>query len=293
MTRAGAGHLAMLCFSLMVAGSFSLGGLAANDIDPGALTAVRFWIASVVVGAVVLATRRPEDGAAVTALWRYVLLGGIFSIYFVTMFEGLKTTPPVSSAAVFTLTPAMSAVFGWILLRQGVTWRIVLALGIGAVGAVWVIFRADVAALLRFEIGRGELIFLGGCVAHAIYTPLIRVLNRGERPLVFTLGTLIAGALCLTVWAAPALWAVQWAALPAIVWITIAYVSIIASAGTFTLVQFATLRLPSSKVMAYTYLTPSWVMIWEIALGGALPPLMIVMGVMLTAGALLLLLREE
>jgi drug/metabolite transporter (DMT)-like permease len=42
------------------------------------------------------------------------------------MFEGLKTAPPVSAAAVFTLTPVMSGIFGWVLLRQGVTPRIAL-----------------------------------------------------------------------------------------------------------------------------------------------------------------------
>jgi drug/metabolite transporter (DMT)-like permease len=49
------------------------------------------------------------------------VLGGLFAVYFVTMFEGLKTAPPVSASAVFTLTPIMSALFGWVLLRQGVT----------------------------------------------------------------------------------------------------------------------------------------------------------------------------
>jgi hypothetical protein len=34
--------------------------------------------------------------AAWAAPWRYLLLGGLFAVYFVTMFEGLKTAPPVS-----------------------------------------------------------------------------------------------------------------------------------------------------------------------------------------------------
>ena len=42
MSPAKQGHLAMFLFSVLVAGSFSLGALAANDIAPGALNAVRF-----------------------------------------------------------------------------------------------------------------------------------------------------------------------------------------------------------------------------------------------------------
>jgi drug/metabolite transporter (DMT)-like permease len=77
------------------------------------------------------------------------------------------------------------------------------------------------------------------------------------------------------------------------VWITLAYVSIAASAATFTLVQYATLRLPSSKVMAYTYLTPSWVILWEIAMGNPAPALLVLVGVGLTMMALWMLLKQE
>ncbi|MEM9127481.1 MAG: EamA family transporter, partial [Pseudomonadota bacterium] len=44
------GHLAMLTFSALVAGSFSLGSLIANQISPEAVTAIRFGIAAVVIG---------------------------------------------------------------------------------------------------------------------------------------------------------------------------------------------------------------------------------------------------
>ena len=62
------------------------------------------------------------------------MLGGLFAIYFILMFEGLKTAPPVAAAAVFTLTPVMSAGFGWLLLRQVTTGWIALALSVGAGG---------------------------------------------------------------------------------------------------------------------------------------------------------------
>ena len=85
----------------------------------------------------------------------------------------------------------------------------------------------------------------------------------------------------------------DWLALPPIVWITIAYTSIFASASTFLLLQYASLRIPSAKVMAYTYLTPSWVILWEMALGRPLPPVLILVGVVLTMGALALLLKDD
>ena len=292
MSPSRQGHLAMLCFSMLVAGSFSLGSLAANEITPGALNAVRFALAAVAIGIAVVLTGGLQR-SAFQAPWRYLLLGGIFGVYFVLMFEGLKSAPPISAAAVFTLIPIMAAGFGWVLLRQVLTGRMAFALAVGALGALWVIFRADVSAFLAFEVGRGELIYLVGCAFHAFYTPLVRKLNRGEPALVFTFGVLVAGCLLITIYSWGDLRATDWVALPPIVWITIFYVALCASSMTFVLMQFATMRLPSAKVMAYTYLTPTWVIIWQMALGNGVQTAWILGGVGLTIAALLMLLGND
>ena len=292
MGEAAKGHLAMLVFSALVAGSFALGAMMANEVVPIAFTALRFALAAVLLGLGTLATGgiAPRDMAAP---WRYLLLGGLFSSYFVLMFEGLKTAPPVSAAAVFTLTPILSALFGWLVLRQVTTARMALALSVGAAGALWVIFRADLGALLRFDIGRGEAIYFVGCMVHAAYVPFVRLMNRGERPLVFTFGMVVAGTLVLSALGWGAIRATDWAALPGIVWVTLAYTVVFATAGSFVLTQYAALRLPSAKVMAYTYLTPAWVILWQIALGHGAPAGPVVLGVVAVMIALWLLLKDE
>ncbi|HQU66746.1 MAG TPA: DMT family transporter [Albidovulum sp.] len=292
MTEAMRGHLAMLAFSALVAGSFALGAMMANLVDPVAFSALRFALASLFIGIGVLAGGGVARSDAAAA-WRYLLMGGLFASYFVLMFEGLKTAPPVSAAAVFTLTPVLAAGFGWALLRQRMTGRMAAALAIGAAGALWVIFRGDPAALLRFDLGRGEAIYFLGCIAHAAYVPLVRLLNRGERAAVFTFGTLLAGTAILVLAGWGQIRATDWAALPAIVWVTLAYTSVFATAASFVLTQYAALRLPAAKVMAYTYLTPAWVILWQVALGHGVPGGGVIVGVLAVAGALILLLKDE
>ncbi len=282
----------MLLFSIGIAGSFSLGGLVANEISPVSLNAVRFAFAALVVAAAVIPlgmVRRSH----LSAPWRYMATGVLMSIYFVLMFEGLKTASAVSTSAVFTLAPLISAIFGWFLLRQITTPRMAVALAIAACGAIWVIFRADLGDLLAFKVGRGETIFFFGCIAHAAYTPLVRKLNRGEPPAVFVLGTLVAGTVVLFIYGWRDVLDTPWSRLPTIVWVTLAYVAIVASSFTFVAVNYATLRLPAAKVMAYTYLTPTWVIGWEWALGQELPKPMVFMGVGLTVVALLVLLKDD
>ncbi len=292
MTPAQSGHLAMLAFSALVAGSFSLGSIAAPLVPPEAVTVMRFAIATVILGSV-CAMRGELTRKNGQAPWRFGVLGALFATYFVLMFEGLKTAPAVSAAAVFTLMPVVTGVMSYLILRQVTTARMRLALAIGALGALWVIFRADLSALLQFQIGRGELIYFVGCVAHAIYIPMVRRLNRGENPLYSAFATSLGGAVVLVIWSGGALLALDWASLPAIVWVTILYVGIPATAITVVLLQYATLRLPGAKVMAYTYLTPSWVICWEIALGRGVPPTLVLGGIGLTIIAVLVLLKDE
>lgn len=291
LSEPGRGHLAMLLFSVLIAGSFSLGGLVAPHIDPAAFNAVRFAVASCAV-ALIVWTRGEMSRAVWRAPWRFVVLGALYAFYFVTMFEALKTVPPVSTAAVFTLAPVMAAGFGWLMMRQVTTLWVALALAVGATGALWVIFRADFGAVLAFDIGRGEVIYFFGCMAHAAYTPAVRWLNRGEGAWPFTLATLLCATVMLMVWSAPEILRFEWAAAAPIIWIALAYTALAATSITVFLVQYATLRLPASKTMAYTYLVPSWVAVWQIALGGALPPPWVLGGVALTIVALIMLLRD-
>lgn len=291
MSDQAQGHLAMLLFAALVGGSFSLGSLAANEISPLAFNALRFWIAAVILASAVFWLG--GTAGAMKAPWRYVLLGTLYAVYFWLMFEGLRTAAPVSAAAVFTLTPLMAAAFGLILLRQRFTPRMALALAVGAAGALWVIFDADLGALLAFDVGQGEAIFFIGCAAHALYAPMVRLLNRGEPAVVFTLGVLVIGAMGLTALGWRDIVETEWTRLPRVVWVALIYTAIFTTAVTFVLMQIAALRLPSAKVMAYTYLVPGSVILWEVGLGGDIPAPTILVGIGLTAVALMLLLRDE
>ncbi len=101
------GHLAMLLFAVLIAGSFSIGRTAVQHVGPGALTVMRFILGSALMGtAAALSLRRwPRLPAAP---WRFLLLGALMGFYFITMFEALKITDPVSTGAVFTLMPLMN-----------------------------------------------------------------------------------------------------------------------------------------------------------------------------------------
>ncbi|MEM6618077.1 MAG: DMT family transporter [Pseudomonadota bacterium] len=289
--RALAGHFAMLGFSALVAFSFTFGGLIARDIDPGVLTAARFIIATVVMGALALVL-----GQSLTPVgrrpWRWMVIGGLMAVYFILMFEALRLTSPIATAAIFTLTPLMAAGLGLGINGTRTGGYAILALVIGALGALWVIFRADLARALAFDLGRGEAIFLIGAVCHAAVPAMTRRLAPDTTPLQAAFGVLCGAVFVTCVYAAPRALATDFTAMGPMVWAVIFYLAIFATALTFFLIQVAIPRLSPGKVMAYTYLVPSWVVLHALVLGGSEPAL-IYGGIGLTLVALILLLTED
>mgnify|MGYP001025655205 CR=1 FL=1 len=294
------GHAAMLGFSFAVSGSFSLGSMVANDIAPTALTGIRFLLAALLLAVLVLvipgqgrAGRRGFTRADFNAPWRYAILAVLYGGYFVFMFEGLKTAQPVAAGAVFTLTPLMAAAFAWPLLAQRLTPVITVALLIGGTGAVWVIFRGDLQALMRFEVGTGEMIYFAGCILHAIYAPMLKKLNRGESAMVTASMVTLFGFLLVSAYGWRDIVATDWGALPPLVWVCLVYLVTLATAFASSALQYAAQRLPSSKVMAYTYATPVWIIAWEAALRHGIPGIIVLPGIALIVAALLILLRSD
>ncbi len=260
------GHLAMVLFAALISGSFSLGSMAALHMGAAALNAVRFFLACMVMATITLVVFRRLAWPH-AAPWRFAILGLLMAIYFVSMFTALKYTNPVSTGAVFTLIPIMSAGFGYLFLRQTVRPIVMISLLVAGCGSVWVIFRGDVQAILAFDIGFGETIFFFGCVAHAAYAPLVKLFSRGEPVIFSTFWTTVATFLVVALLSAGEVMETEWTALPAIVWITIGYLAVFTSAGTFFLLQFASLRLPASKVLSYGYLIPVFIILYEGLIG--------------------------
>jgi drug/metabolite transporter (DMT)-like permease len=275
------GHLAMVMFTALVSGSYSLGALAAREIGPSAINGVRFAIGvATMIGVAAVFTRGRMSGPI--APWRYLILGGLMATFFITMFTALQLTDPVSTGAVFTLMPVFAAVFGYFILGQVPRSIVIASLLFAALGAVWVIFRGSIDAVMAFDLGKGEMIFLFGVICHALYAPLVKKFNSGLEPLPwFTAWTMAATGLWVALWGWQEIVSTDWAALPPLVWIVILYLSLITGAGTTFLVMYGSLKLPAAKVLAYTYLSPCLIIVYEGLLGHGWPSLSVAAGALI------------
>lgn len=278
-------HLAMLFFAIFIAGSYSIGALATQHMQPAPLQALRYVVSVILLGILCFGVLRMPMRIPAQP-WRFLVLGFLMGVYMLTLFIALRFTNPVATGAVFTIMPLMSAGFAWLLLRQYTRPGVLAGLSLAAIGAIWVIFRGDLQALLSFDIGKGELIFFVGVICHAIYVPLIRKFNRQENPFLFTFWAAVGTMCVLLLPAAPQLPEIDYLHLPAIIWIAIAYLSIVATGLTFLLLQYGSLRLPASKVLGYGYLTPTFIIIIEGLIGHGWASAPVFLGALVTAGGL-------
>ena len=278
------GHLAMMLFSIFVAGSFTFGKMIALEIDQVALSAARFFFGAFLLWIVLVATGRFRLRHYMQP-WRFFVLGAINVVYFVMMFESLKTVSAISASAIFTLIPFIAAALDRVVSGRRLNGVIWIGLLIGALGALWVIFKGSFTAFWALNLGLGEFLFFIGVATYAAYAVFVPKLRRKEPIYATTLGVSFAGAVILTLLFWPRIAATAWGDLPGHVWLILAYLTIFASLGTFTLVSFAADRLPSAKVMAYTYMTPFWVVLLEGALGHGWPePFVLIGGVPILVG---------
>jgi drug/metabolite transporter (DMT)-like permease len=285
-------HAAMLVFAFLISSSFTVGQAITTSLDPVALTFMRFVLAGLIFLVILLARGRKLSRPSLYDIGRYGWLALLLVLYFVLMFEALRWTDALSTGVIFTLAPPMTVLMSWLVLGQRFSTREALALGIAGLAAMWVMFDGSYEKLMSFSLGKGEIIFLIGAVCYAAYSPSVRKLHRSQNLVDLTMWTLIAGLILLAVYGWQIISNVNWSALPAYVYLGIAHLAIFTTAISFYLIQYASLYLPSGKVMAYTYLIPAFIVLQNIALGAPLPPWPVLAGVIVIASAMIILQRS-
>ena len=286
------GHMAMLLFSLLVSGSFVLGSIIANLISPDLVTFLRFLIAFIAIAILILYQSKFRF-LKYLSIGRSLILGALISIYFITMFEGLKTASSTSMAVVFTLTPLLAGFFDLIFSNRVMSKKVWITVVVAAIGALWIIFDGNIQNFINFKVGYGEKLFFIGCICHALYAALIPKFNNGEPAIIQTFGTLISGIIILGLFSNNEIIYHSWIDFPVIVLLTILYLAIFATAASFFLIQYSAVRLSSIKVMAYTYAVPIWVVLLQIIFLQQLPNSITFVGAFVILVSLLILLFND
>lgn len=277
-------HLLMFLCAALVSGSFPVGAAISRDLDPAALTLIRFALASLLFAPIVW--HRCGLGVSFAALLRYFVISAVLVVFFWCMFLSLRYTSALNTSAIFTLVPSFSGIYAMLINKERLGKARLTALFFGISGALWIVFRGDVHLLASFAWNRGDLIFLAGCLAMGLYTPLIRKLHRGEPMVQMAFWVTVTGTVWLLVPGGSKLIALHLGDILPTVWFGIFYLAVFSTIITFFLTQYCILFIGPTRVMAYSYLYPGLVLIIDLVFGGVWPGIQILPGILIVLCAM-------
>jgi drug/metabolite transporter (DMT)-like permease len=252
-------HLGMLLWVVIVGSSFPAVEAMSEGLPPLSLTAVRFAIASLVV--LPLVWRLPGRVPSLPGLALYTLMGLCLAGFFGAMFWAAHRSTALSMSALYVSVPLLAYGLGRALRVEPGSGRLLSLLSVGAIGALGLIWAGADGNFLALQFGAGEMVFLLGCAASAMYPVLSKWgLERGWLSKSAALrafwslltGGVLIGGLALTMEAPQELARMT----PSDVMVLV-YLGTVSSGLTFWLMQRATSVLSPAAGTAYSYLVPS------------------------------------
>ncbi len=274
--------------TILVSTSFPVVAAIASGMDSAVLAFLRFSLAAILFGPIV-AWRVGLPMPGLHDLARYTTVSAFMVGFFWAMFEALRFTSPLNTATIFTLTPLIAALVSAVLLKERLKKKSMVALGLGLVGAIWVIYRGNFSDLLGLEFNKGDFIFLLGTFSMGFYGPLVKYLHRGEPMARMSFWVLTTGAGWMFLIALPKLASVSWSEVSGEVYTGILYLAVFTTVVTFFIFHWSSTIVGPTKVLSYTYLNPVLVLIIGLILGNAAPPVLTYPGLALVVGAMFVL----
>jgi len=280
----------LLLWVSLMASSFVMSEQLLPYANPIASTGLRFILASIFM----LAFVRKSAFTLLTRkkLGHYFVISLLLVLFFIGLFEALKTTTAMRTSVIYTLLPIVSVVLTTLMLKLVTPRKQIFAFIIGTIGAVWVLLAFTQEKLIPMQWHLGDSIFLAACCALALHVILIKKWTTTDMPAelgafyIMLLGSLMLLPMLLLF---GDLTAIAWQQVE--FWQPLIYLTVFTTMATFFLQQYLLKRVGPNRLLAFTYLIPILVVIPQglfsfAQLYSALP------GIMLTLLALYLISRK-
>ncbi len=242
--------LLMILTALVWAGLFPTGKVALRSIPPFPFAAIRLSIGATLL---FLYLRRKNDAQEMPVNWTPRLVGSFlflgFTGYLLSVggsYQGLRLTTATNAALLNAASPIAIALLAAIFLRESMSAKMLLGIGISIVGVGVIVARGSWQVITASAYNPGDLIIVATLFAWGIYTTYGRHLMQVVSPLAATTYAYIAGATYLLI----ACWLTEWegwqvAATRWDSWLAVAYQSTLGTFAHFWYYQAVEILGPS------------------------------------------------
>jgi len=263
--------------------------------NPIASTGLRFILASMLMLPIVWKgniwkRNTPIVGAKIIV--QYSVISVFLVLFFLGLFEALKTTSAMRTSVIYTLVPLISVALTYGVLKLKTSKTKLLGFILGTIGSIWVLLSVNPGNIQLLQWNRGDGIFLAACFSLAMHVMLVKKWGGDVPPAQGAFYIMMIGGIMLLpfLFLFGDLSTVAWQQIQ--FWKTLLYLTIFTTMATFFLQQYLVQQLGHNRLLAFTYLIPGLVAIPQgVAvtpeLWGSLP------GILLTFLALYLISRDQ
>lgn len=198
---------------LFWAGNSIVGRAVRDDIPPFTLAFVR-WVGALAILAPFAVRHVARDLEALKAAWKPVLLLGVIGVagFNGFLYVGLRQTTATNGLLLQAAIPFMVMMFDALFFRMRPGLWQVAGVALSTVGVAVIVLQADLSAITTLRLNGGDMLVLGGVLAWAFYTSLLR-LRPAVHPLSFLMVTFAIAAVVMAPFAAT-----EWRGIAAIDW---------------------------------------------------------------------------
>ncbi|WP_159584015.1 DMT family transporter [Marinoscillum sp. 108] len=247
-------HIAMLLVGLLYGTNYSIVKIITPEyILPFGLIVIRVAIATACFWLIGLSVNEKINWRAD---WVRIVLCAFFGvgINMLFFFKGVSLTTAINGSIIMTLTPVMVFVTSLILLKEKVTLLKVLGLAVGFLGAFLIIYSPGTGISLGNW--RGDVLILLNAMSYGVYLVLVKPLMTRYTPISVAKWIFFFGFLLVL----PVGWneftQIEWQALTAKVYFSMAFVIIGVTVIVYVLNIWALKKVNPSTVGVYIYVQP-------------------------------------
>src|SRR5215212_10179268 len=171
-------------------GMYVVSKVVLEIIPPFSLVTIRLILGAITLAIVLLLRGFPTISRRQIATGLGVGFVG-YGISLSLQFLGTKLSTAANGSLVTSATPAFVLLFAWILLKEKITTRRLIALFLATLGVIAVIDPRS--AQLNPDLFLGNLLLIGAAVTWALYSVLVRKVTQNSDVLLFSLVAFMGG----------------------------------------------------------------------------------------------------
>ncbi|MEH0157753.1 DMT family transporter [Limibacter armeniacum] len=169
-------------------------------------------------------------------------------------FKGLSMTSPINASVIMTSTPIIVLLVSSVLIRERITIKKFIGIGLGLIGALWLIGGEGLT--FNSETVIGDLTVFANAAAYSIYLVIVKPLMARYHPYTITKWIFLFGTVYVLPFGLGEFQQIEWSTMPTLIIMGVLYVVIGTTFLAYLLNAVALKHVQPSIVSFYIYFQP-------------------------------------